>query len=112
MIPFITLIYWDGSMNTLAVHPQYREYNQAWFYSNVLYQAYDKSKKITISVDFNWKTGEQVKTEIYSLLDVTKDFKNRDLIISGTQEYVGCSKPNNSRFGEVHFFTKNLIILK
>ena len=105
MVSSITLVYWDGTNNILTVHPKSLEFNEAWLHSNVLYQAYDETKRVSISVDFNLESGERIKTEVFSLSTVIKDFKNRDLIVPTGQKYVGCSKPNNSGFGEVHFFT-------
>ncbi|OUR64837.1 hypothetical protein A9Q79_05980 [Methylophaga sp. 42_25_T18] len=103
--PSITIVYWDGIKNVLSVHPESREYNQTWLHSNVLYQAHDKTRKISVSVDFNLDNGERVKTESYTLSTVTSDFKTRGLIVSAGKEYEGCSIPDSSTYGEVHSFT-------
>ena len=105
MVSSITLVYWDGTNNILTVHPESLEFNEAWLHSNVLYQAYDETKRVSISVDFNLESGERIKTEVFSLATVTKDFKNRDLIVSAGKEYVSCSLPDSSIYGEVHSFT-------
>lgn len=104
--PAITITYWDGTKNILSVHPESREFDETWQHSNIQFQAYDKTKRITVSVDFNTKSGVKVKSESFSLLNVTKDFKNRALIVPEGQTYVACSKPENSTFGEVFTFKK------
>jgi len=104
--PAITITYWDGATNLLSVHPESREFNKAWHHSNMQFQAYEKTKRITVSVDFKTKNGEKIKSESFSLLNVTKDFKNRELIVSTGQTYIACSKPESSTFGEVFTYTK------
>ncbi len=100
----ITLVYWDGTKNVFSVHPASNEFNKAWIHSNVLYQAHDKTTQITVSVDFNLKNGDRVKTENFSLSTVSSDFKNRGLIVPSGQKYMGCSSPHSSEFGETHSF--------
>lgn len=104
--PIITITYWAGTQNILSLHPESSEYNNDWHHSNVQFQAHDKTKRITVSVDFNSENGERFKTETYSLLNVTKDFNNRELIVAGGQTYTACAVPESSTFGEVFTYTK------
>ena len=105
--PTITTVYWDGTKNVFSVHPAANEFNEAWLHSNVMYQTHDKTKQITVSVDFNLENGERVKTESFSLSTVTKDFKNRGLVVPSGKKYMGCSFPDSSVFGETHSFITN-----
>lgn len=107
IISSTTIVYWDGTKNLLTVHPESHEYNGAWLHSNILFQAHNNTHKITVSVDFNLENGKRIKTESYTLSAVTKDFKNRGLITPTGQQYIVCSSPRNSKFGEIHSFITN-----